>query len=90
MNIFFTKWACQATSITNLTLKHVSWLAPQKASTTYIFLLDNCPVTMFLSSFQTLISMGLLSFLDFSLDHHNLFFVVSSLTIYLSLGDLPV
>ena len=89
INMFFTKWACHATRIIKRTLRRVSGLAPQNASTTYNFLPDNCFATASLSSFHTSGFSGLLSFFP-CVDHHTVSFEVSSITMNLSFGDRPV
>ena len=90
MNIFFTKCACHATSMTKRTFKQVSLLAPQNPSTIYSFLPVSCLPTRSLSSPHTSGVIGLLSFFAPFPFHHKLSFVVSSMTINLSFGDRPV
>ena len=68
----------------------VSLLAPQKASTTYSFLLHSSPTAKSLTVFQTCSDMGWLSFLYASEVHHTVSLEFSSTTIYLSLGERPV
>ena len=89
MNIFFTKCACHATSMTNRTLNRVSSLAPQNASTTKSRLPQSWLVAVCLSSAQTSGDIGLLSFL-MSPFHQYVSRVLSSMVIYLSLGERPV
>ena len=87
MNMFFTKCACHATSIMKRTFNRVSLFAPQYASTTYSFFLsDSSLITSCFNSFHISVEIGLLIFPS----HHMVFSVVLSLTVYLSLGDLPV
>ena len=88
--MFFTKCACQATSIIKRTFKRVSSLAPQKASTTYNFLPDNSSAAFSFNASQVFCEIGLLSFTALSEVHQIVFSVTASLTIYLSLGERPV
>ncbi len=89
MNMFFTKCACQATSVMMRTARRVSGLAPQKPSTTNRRLPESCLVTRDFRCDHTSGVMALLSFLPWS-DHHTVSWVVASLTIYLSFGERPV
>src|SRR4030043_1963811 len=88
MNIFFTKWACQATSRINLTAIRVFSFAPQKPTTTNNLLPLSCFAARFLQCSHISFGIGLLSetfaFSDF---HHTVSLVVSSRTTYLSLGE---
>ena len=90
MNMFFTKWACHATSMMKRILRRVFALAPQKVSITKSFLLESSFVAIFLSSFHASSLTGLLSFLYSSLVHQMVSRVVSSITKNLSLGERPV
>ena len=63
MNMFLTKWACQATSMMKRMAMRVSLLAPQKASTTNRRLLDSSLMAMSLTTFQVSSEAGWLSFL---------------------------
>ncbi len=91
MNMFLTKCACQATSVIKRTLRRVSALAPQKASTINSRLPDNCWVTSPFRCCQVPCESGLLSFLPLPLsDHQTVSRVVSSRTRYLSFGERPV
>ena len=87
INIFFTKWACQATSIIKRTFNLVSLFAPQNASTTYNrSLLESSFITNSFKSFHTSVVMARLTLPS----HHTVLSVFASLTIYLSLGERPV
>ncbi len=90
MNMLVTKWACQATSMMNLTAMRVSLLAPQKASTTKSSLPQSCFLASSFTSPHTFSLMGWLSFLYSSLVHHTVSFDWLSITMYLSLGERPV
>ena len=91
INMFFTKCACQATSVMKRTERRVSALAPQKASIINRRLPESCCVTSPFKCCQTSGESGLLSFLPLPLsDHQTVSRVVSSRTIYLSFGERPV
>ena len=72
------------------TFKRVFSLAPQKASTTYNFFPDNWLTVVSFKASQVFCEIGLLSLAAFSEFHQMVFSVTASLTMYLSLGDLPV
>ena len=90
INMFFTKWACHATSVTIRTAIRSCSLAPQKPSTTNRRLPESCLVTMPFKLAQVSWVIGLLSFFAASEFHQTVSFVVSSNTIYLSFGERPV
>ena len=90
INMFFTKCACHATSMMKRTFNLVFSFAPQKASTTYNFLFDNCLTVVSFKAFQVSCEIGLLSFAALSEFHQIVFSVTLSLTMYLSLGERPV
>ena len=90
INMFFTKWACQATSIIKRTFNRVFSLAPQNASTTYNLFPDNWLTVVSFKAFQVFWVIGLLSLTAFSDVHQKVSLLTSSLTIYLSFGDRPV
>ena len=88
--MFLTKWACHATSMMKRMAMRVSLLAPQKASTTYSFLLDSSSMASFLQASQASGEAGLLSFLYSAEVHHTVSLEFSSMTMNLSLGERPV
>ena len=90
INIFFTKCACHATSVTIRTATRLSGFAPQKASITNKRLLDNCLVTNSFKLCHVAWFIGLLSFFTASLVHQTVSFVFSSNTMNLSFGERPV
>ena len=90
MNIFLIKCACQATSTMKRTAIRVSLLAPQKASTTNRRLLHSSLTASFFTWAHTSSLIGWLSFLYPSLVHQTVSLELSSMTIYLSLGERPV
>ncbi len=90
MNMFFTKCACQATSMMKRIFRRVFSLAPQNVSTTKSFLFDNSSTAIFFSSFQVFFVTGLLSFLYSGEVHQMVSLVVSSMTKNLSFGERPV
>ena len=90
INIFFTKCACHATSVTIRTAIRSFSLAPQKPSITNKRLPESSLVTMSFKLAQVSWVIGLLSFFAASEVHHTVSLVVSSKTIYLSLGERPV
>ena len=63
MNMLVTKCACHATSMMKRTAIRVSGFAPQKASTTYSFLLHSSLTARSLTVAQVDSVMGWLSFL---------------------------
>ena len=90
MNMFFTKWACHATSMMKRMAMRESWLAPQNTSMTNSRLLDSCSWASFLQASQASWEAGLLSFLNASEVHHTVSRDTSSITMNLSLGERPV
>ncbi len=91
INMFFTKCACQATSVMKRTFRRVSALAPQNASTTNKRLPESWLPTSVFRCCQTSGESGWLSFLPVPLsDHQTVSRVVSSRTMYLSFGERPV
>ena len=88
--MFFTKWACHATSMMKRMAMRVSWLAPQNPSTTNSRLLDSSSWASFFTAFQVSTEAGWLSFLNSGEVHHTVSLEVSSMTMNLSLGERPV
>ena len=90
MNMFFTKCACQATSMMKRTESLVSAFAPQKASITNNLLLESSLTARSLQTAQVDSLIGWLSFLYSSVVHQTVSLEFSSITMYLSLGERPV
>jgi len=88
--MFVTKCACQATSTIKRIAIRVSLFAPQKASTTYSFLLDSSFKAISFTVSQASCVAGWLSFLYSSEVHHTVSLEFSSITMNLSLGERPV
>ena len=90
INMFFTKCACHATSVTIRTAIRSCSLAPQKPSTTNKRLRESWLVTKSFKLCHVAWFIGLLSFFAASDVHQTVSLVFSSNTIYLSFGERPV
>ena len=90
MNMFFTKWACQATSMKKRMAMRVSGLVPQNASITKRRFPESCFTASSFTAAQVSFEAGWLSFLYSGEVHHTVSLEFSSMTINLSLGERPV